>query len=128
MNASTSFTFYGDLLGIGAAYSLSPKLAYTKLDTFYNTVIQSFFPAPNLGRGLIHRFGSDADGSEPSGRTSFRVIFAVFVEQFKNGLRCSMRRATAASHMAQISSTLTNSLQTLRIPKNKERYSTTLMT
>jgi hypothetical protein len=41
---STSFTFYGDLLGIGAAYRLSPKVAYAKLDCFYNTVFSRFEP------------------------------------------------------------------------------------
>jgi hypothetical protein len=30
------FTFYGDLLGIGSAYRLSPETAYMKLDDFYN--------------------------------------------------------------------------------------------
>ncbi len=44
MNTPTSFTFYGDLLGIGAAYRLSPKVAYAKLDTFYNTVFSRFEP------------------------------------------------------------------------------------
>lgn len=31
------FTFYGDLLGISAAYRLSSKAAYTKLNEYYNT-------------------------------------------------------------------------------------------
>ena len=44
MNTPTSFTFYGDLLGIGAAYRLSPKVAYAKLNTFYNTVFSRFEP------------------------------------------------------------------------------------
>lgn len=36
------FTFYGDLLGIGKAYNLSPDAAYDKLNFFYNTAFEIF--------------------------------------------------------------------------------------
>jgi hypothetical protein len=47
--ASTSkvlsgFTFYGDVLGIAASYRLSPEIAHSKLDRFYNTVFDLFRP------------------------------------------------------------------------------------
>jgi hypothetical protein len=32
------YTFYGDLLGVGGLYGLSPKVAAEKLNEFYNTV------------------------------------------------------------------------------------------
>jgi hypothetical protein len=44
MNSPTAFTFYGDLLGIGAAYRLGSKVAYDKLNAFYNTVFTRFEP------------------------------------------------------------------------------------
>jgi hypothetical protein len=44
MNTTTRFTFYGDLLGIKAAYHASTNDAYQKLDTFYNTVFGHFEP------------------------------------------------------------------------------------
>jgi hypothetical protein len=40
MTWDSGFTFYGDLLGIGAAYQLGPQVAYTKLNDFYNTVFE----------------------------------------------------------------------------------------
>ena len=42
MTWDSGFTFYGDLLGIGAAYQLGPQVAYAKLDDFYNTVFGRF--------------------------------------------------------------------------------------
>jgi hypothetical protein len=42
MNKSARFTFYGDLLGVAAAYRLSPNVAYEKLNSFYNTVFNLF--------------------------------------------------------------------------------------
>lgn len=54
MNTPTSFTFYGDLLGIGAAYRLSPKVAYVKLDNFYNTVFSRFEPFCDQPTRSIH--------------------------------------------------------------------------
>lgn len=35
------YTFYGDLLGIGAAYKLGPRTAYDKLNAFYNETFQT---------------------------------------------------------------------------------------
>jgi hypothetical protein len=40
--APIHFTFYGDLLGIAAAYNLGPEVAYSKLNRFYNTVFHRF--------------------------------------------------------------------------------------
>jgi hypothetical protein len=36
------FTFYADLLGMSGYYRLSPKVAYRKLNKFYNTTFSSF--------------------------------------------------------------------------------------
>ena len=47
VGASIHFTFYGDLLGIAAAYSLGPQVAYSKLNLFYNTVFHRFEPLCN---------------------------------------------------------------------------------
>lgn len=44
------FTFYADLLGIGSAYNLGPRIAYDKLDAFYNETFQTldaFCDAPH---------------------------------------------------------------------------------
>lgn len=54
MNAPTGFTFYGDLLGIAAAYRLSPQVAYNKLDRFYNTVFSRFEPLCDTPSRLVH--------------------------------------------------------------------------
>lgn len=35
------YTFYGDLLGIGAAYKLGPRTAYDKLNAFYNVTFHT---------------------------------------------------------------------------------------
>jgi len=40
MPQPNGFTFYGDLLGIGAAYKLSADVAYEKLNKFYNVVFE----------------------------------------------------------------------------------------
>ncbi len=54
MNAHTAFTFYGDLLGIASAYRLSAKVAHDKLDTFYNTVFQTFGNLCDQSHGRLH--------------------------------------------------------------------------
>lgn len=54
------FTFYGDLLGIGSAYQLSPRLAYEKLNEFYNTVFTSLFDHTAGNRDLKVRMISDS--------------------------------------------------------------------
>src|SRR6266481_759261 len=54
MDAHTDFTFYGDLLGIGAAYQLSPQAAYEKLNKFYNTVFNRFGPICAGPSGRVH--------------------------------------------------------------------------
>ena len=41
MTHKPGFTFFGDLLGVAAAYRLSPRRAYEKLNDFYNTVFSS---------------------------------------------------------------------------------------
>ncbi len=38
------FTYYGDLLGISGLYKLSPSIAHSKLNDFYNT---TFFSLSN---------------------------------------------------------------------------------
>jgi hypothetical protein len=48
------FTFYGDLLGIGAAYQLSPQVAYEKLNSFYNTVFNRFEPLCDNPNSPVH--------------------------------------------------------------------------
>ena len=54
MNTPTGFTFYGDLLGIGAAYRLSSDVAYAKLNTFYNTVFGRFEPLCDEPAHRVH--------------------------------------------------------------------------
>jgi hypothetical protein len=54
MNTPTGFTFYGDLLGIGAAYRLSSDVAYSKLNTFYNTVFARFEPLCDQPAHRVH--------------------------------------------------------------------------
>ena len=44
MNRNADFTFFGDLLGISADYRLSPRLAYDKLNEFYNTAFDCLSP------------------------------------------------------------------------------------
>ena len=39
MSVHKPFTFYGNVLGVSAAYRLDPELAYRKLNDFYNTVL-----------------------------------------------------------------------------------------
>lgn len=48
------FTYYGDLLGVGAAYNLGPEVAYRKLNAFYNTAFARFEPLCNQLRPTIH--------------------------------------------------------------------------
>lgn len=54
MNAPIGFTFYGDLLGIGAAYRLSSEVAYSKLNAFYNTVFGRFEPLCDEPARRVH--------------------------------------------------------------------------
>ena len=44
---SNGFTYYGDLLGIEAAYQLGADVAYNKLNVFYNTVFGVLEPLCN---------------------------------------------------------------------------------
>jgi hypothetical protein len=65
------FTFYGDLLGISGLYKLSPRLAYEKLNEFYNTTFFNFnLDWINQCDGKIMMFsdnffmwGNDAEGA-----------------------------------------------------------------
>ena len=55
------FTFYGDLLGMAAAYRLSPDVAYKKLNDFYNTVFNRFEGlCNNVGRSVQVYMFSDS--------------------------------------------------------------------
>ncbi|HBB98242.1 MAG TPA: hypothetical protein DC054_22890 [Blastocatellia bacterium] len=57
---SSDFTFYGDLLGVGAAYQLSPTLAYERLNDFYNTVFSYLYETTQEGRSLKVYMFSDS--------------------------------------------------------------------
>ncbi len=88
MNGDDHFTFYGDLLGIAAAYQLGPQVAYEKLNRFYNTVFEGLAPLcdedPN--RTKVNLF-SDSLVVWGSGVPEIlQVLQRVYLELFRQGL------------------------------------------
>lgn len=59
MPRSHGYTFYGDLLGIGAAYQLSTQAAYEKLNRFYSIVFERL-QGLSLHEGLKVNLFSDS--------------------------------------------------------------------
>ena len=81
------FTYYGDLLGVSGLYKLSPKIAYEKLNEFYNT---TFFSINsdwiNQCNGQIMMFsdsffmwGNDAEGA-------LRELSLLYIKLLHKGL------------------------------------------
>lgn len=55
------YTYYGDLLGVSSYYEASPKLAYHKLNLFYNTTYDVLFPVRRrMDAGLSVEMLSDS--------------------------------------------------------------------
>jgi hypothetical protein len=81
------FTFYGDLLGVGAAYQLSSALAYERLNEFYNTVFSFLFEKTQEGRNLkVYMF---SDSVLIYGKQVERVLpqlQKIYLELFRKGL------------------------------------------
>lgn len=83
-----SFTFYGDLLGIAAAYRLGASIAYQRLNEYYNCVFSMLTPYQAAEPGVKVRMFSDSMlvwGEAPA-ESFLQKLQQVYLTLFSKGL------------------------------------------
>ena len=80
------YTFYGDLLGIGAAYKLGPRTAYEKLNTFYNETFTTLDTFCDIPGNEVEMFSDSLFIKGDHAATAIADIALVFSNLLRKGL------------------------------------------
>ena len=80
------FTFYGDLLGIGAAYRLGPHTAYDKLNAFYNETFHTLDAFCDCDGNAVEMFSDSLFIKGDNAGSALTDIALVFANLLRKGL------------------------------------------